>query len=629
MNTNRMLPPLRLEDGAPWKQRFRTPVISNVQLAMRAPARGLIASNQTGALQWYAWDTPTNALRPLTATPGGHPPFMMLSPDGRWAYFLQDTQGDEIGHYVRMPFEGGAPVDITPDLPPYGSPSFHISRNSNRLGFMAANSDGFTAYCADVAADGTLSAPRALYRSNHFSVGPFFTRDGAVAVVMSTERTGKPQYTLLAFDAFNGQRLGELWDGDENSLVLKAVSPLVGDPRYLVTTMRSGVETLLLWNPLTAQRMDINLAGVSGAVSAVDWSPDGQHIVICTFEQAEQRLYLYDLESARTVQLIAPPGTFSQVFFTPDTDEMLALWQDSVHPARVIALDALTGVMSRMVLAASEPPAGQMWQSVHIPLSDGQSIQAWLGVPDGNAPYPTIIATHGGPSDVQANIFLPSAQAWLDHGFAYLTLNYHGSITFGRAFEQSIWGHPGELEVQDMVAAREWLIQHGMARASAVLLTGWSYGGYLTLLAMGQQPDLWAGGMAGIAVADWAVQYEDSGEILRAYQRALFGGDPAEKPEQYRRSSPITYAEQVRAPLLIIQGRHDTRTPARPIEQYEARLRALGKDVEVVWFDAGHMGPFTSSELGIQHQELMLRFAYRVLSGWAAPAALTRSATPE
>jgi dipeptidyl aminopeptidase/acylaminoacyl peptidase len=117
--------------------------------------------------------------------------------------------------------------------------------------------------------------------------------------------------------------------------------------------------------------------------------------------------------------------------------------------------------------------------------------------------------------------------------------------------------------------------------------------------------------MAGIAIADWTMMYEDSADSLKGYQVALFGGTPQEKPEQYRVSSPITNAENVKAPVLIIQGRNDTRTPARPVQVYEQKLKELGKSIEVHWFDAGHTG--AGIEQDIRNHELMLRFAYRVL----------------
>jgi len=90
------------------------------------------------------------------------------------------------------------------------------------------------------------------------------------------------------------------------------------------------------------------------------------------------------------------------------------------------------------------------------------------------------------------------------------------------------------------------------------------------------------------------------------------GGTPQDAPELYRASSPITYVEQVDAPVFIVQGRNDARCPAEQIVAYEERMRALGKDIEVYWFDAGH-GQVETEER-IAQQELLLRFAFRVLA---------------
>jgi dipeptidyl aminopeptidase/acylaminoacyl peptidase len=117
--------------------------------------------------------------------------------------------------------------------------------------------------------------------------------------------------------------------------------------------------------------------------------------------------------------------------------------------------------------------------------------------------------------------------------------------------------------------------------------------------------------MAGIAVADWAIAHEDTTDTLRGVRAARFGGTPEEQPERYAVSSPITYAPYVKAPVLIIQGRNDTRTPPRSVEVYEARMKALGKTIEVHWFDAGH-GSLVVDQ-AIEHHELMLRFARRII----------------
>jgi dipeptidyl aminopeptidase/acylaminoacyl peptidase len=156
------------------------------------------------------------------------------------------------------------------------------------------------------------------------------------------------------------------------------------------------------------------------------------------------------------------------------------------------------------------------------------------------------------------------------------------------------------------------LVKEGIAEPGAVFLHGWSYGGYLTLLALGKFPDLWAGGLAGTATVDWAMEYEDLSPAMKGYSVAIMGGTPEERPEQYAAASPMTYIDGIKAPVLVIQGRSDTRTPARPVEVFEARMRALGKSIEVHWYDEGHLGGGVEQE--IVHQETMMRFAYRVLA---------------
>jgi dipeptidyl aminopeptidase/acylaminoacyl peptidase len=191
-----------------------------------------------------------------------------------------------------------------------------------------------------------------------------------------------------------------------------------------------------------------------------------------------------------------------------------------------------------------------------------------------------------------------------------MSVNFRGSTTFGRDFAERIWGQTGRWELEDMVAARAWLVEQGIARPDQVFITGGSYGGYLTLYALGRRPDLWAGGMAVAAEGDLVTSYHEASDALRAAIAGWMRGTPQERPEAYAASSPITYATAVTAPLLVIQARNDTRTPPRQLENYQHRLLELGKEIEVDWFDGGHLsiGP----QLWISFQERMLDFANRV-----------------
>jgi len=442
--------------------------------------------------------------------------------------------------------------------------------------------------------------------------GPSLSFDGTIAVLASTERSGKMQFSALALDTVGGGTIAELWDGPETSIEPGRFAPINGDARILAASNRSGVQRPLIWDVRSGERRDLAIGDLAGEIAPLDWSPDGQRVLLSQFADAKQQLYIYDLDSDTLTRLDHPAGTFGETYFVP-SGAIFAQYQNSTTPARLIELDGSTGAQIRTVLAVGDAPPSRPWRSITFNSSDGQAIQGWLAVPAGSGPVPTILETHGGPTSATTDSYAPNSQMWLDHGFAFLSINYRGSTTFGKQFEEQIWHDLGHWEVEDMAAARDWLIEQGIAIPDEILLTGWSYGGYLTLQALGTRPELWAGGMAGIAIADWAVQYEDTAAMLRGYQVALFGGTPEQQPARYAASSPISYAEQVRAPVLIIQGRNDTRTPARPIEMYEAKMKRLGKTISVHWFETGHLGSFAQTDLAIEHQEMMLRFAYSVL----------------
>ncbi len=607
--------PLNLDPYAPWRQRYRQPIVLAAALARRNAQRGLAFTNISGIFQLHAWDTRDNTLAQRTFKPAGVL-FGGISPDGRWIYYLNDEGGNEIGHLVRIPFEGGDPEDLTPDLPPYASWAVTESLSGGFIGLTAANADGFSMFVLPKDSSATLGTPQLIYRSTRFSAGPLLSFDGDYAVIETSERDQYNNTCLMAFRiaSADAQQTVLVLQDEDASLHPVAFAPLPGDTRLLASTNASGFDRPVIWDTRTGDRTDIALIGMEGSCFPWDWSPSGQKILVNQVVQAAYQLHVYDLETSTLTRLNHPPGTYSSGYFASE-DEIYVTQQDALNPHRSVALDAVTGEFRRVVLQpktnAAAARSSRPCRSVTFTSSGGQPIQAWLATPEGEGPFPTILHTHGGPTAVQTDIYFPDAQAWLDHGFAWMSVNYRGSISFGRQFEQAIWGHLGELEVDDMVAARDYLVRNGIALQDAVILTGASYGGYLTLQALGKHPALWAGGMAEVAIADWALMYEDMAETLRGYLRSLFGGTPDELQQQIAASSPITYVQALAAPVLIIQGKNDTRCPSRQMETYVQRAQAAGKSVEIHWFEAGH-GAF-AVEQNIEHQEIMLRWVYRIL----------------
>ncbi len=594
--------PLDTSADAPWKQRYRAPSVILSHIASQNPQRGTATTNLSGIYQVYAWDVASGALTQITQQPTGIYRGY-ISADGSSITYLKDDHGNEIGHYVRAPFEGGEAVDITPDAAPYASFSFDESHDGSVQAMIASRPEGSEIYALASGQRCTLMTTTASARSVHLSA------DGKYVVVASNERTGRNELSLIVLNTQTGERISELFDTDA-SVEPGAFSPLSGDQRITAVSDQSGAKRPLIWNAETGERTDLDLPDIEGEVYVWDWSADAKRLLLSQIDRAQQQLYVYDIDTKQASKLNHPSGTFSSGYFAPG-GEIFVTYTSTRSPACVIALDAATGQQKRIVLKAGDAPEGASWRSVTFPSLDGTLIQGWLALPEGDGPFPTIIDIHGGPTAAEMETFSPAGQAWVDHGFAWFSVNYRGSTTFGKAYERAIWGRLGMVEVEDLVGARNWLVENNIADPDSILLTGWSYGGYLTLQTLGRYPDLWAGGMSGIAIADWTTMYEDEAETLRGYQRSLFGGTPQEKPEAHAAASPITYAEQVRAPIMVIQGSNDTRCPARQMRGYEAKMRSFGKDFDIHWFAAGHGS--LSMETSIEHQEMFMRFAYRVL----------------
>jgi dienelactone hydrolase len=608
--------PLTRRD-APWKQRFRSATAWG-RTAPGAPERGLAIGKWSGTYQLHAWDVPTGELRQLTDRPHGTF-FGLLSPDGRDVYYLDDPRGSGLGHFVRMPFEGGAPEDLTPDLPPYAGPPYAApnlatGRSTSRLALAVADATGSSLYVLDADGGGRVREPRLVHRTAGRLAGLALSATGDLLVAASTRSAEELRFGLVCVDPVGGGVVAELREDGEGSVLPQAFSPGAGDARVLATSDGSGFRRPLLWHPGAGAREDLALPRLEGDVVPLEWSDDGERVLLLQTNRAVQRLHVHELAPATTRPLGGPGGTFGMGYFRPD-GEVWASWQDAAHPARMVALDSASGARLRDVLAAGPAPVGRPWRSVSFRSSDGTEVQAWLGRPEGPGPFPAVIEAHGGPHRCVTEDFWPWGQGWLDHGFAFLTVNYRGSTGFGRAFMEQIWGNLGRWEVEDLVAAREWLVAQGIARPDGVLLTGFSYGGYLTLLSLGRRPDLWEGGIAGLAVADLAGVYRHGSQAIRSWLRSVMGGTPEEQPDRYAAGSPSACVERVRAPVYIVQGRHDTTTPPEPVASYADRLRALGRDVELHWYDSGHLGPFADPERSVEHQERMLAFAYRALGG--------------
>jgi dipeptidyl aminopeptidase/acylaminoacyl peptidase len=252
----------------------------------------------------------------------------------------------------------------------------------------------------------------------------------------------------------------------------------------------------------------------------------------------------------------------------------------------------------------------------------GGRVHALLARPAGvDGPAPTVVSLHGGPHAADEDRFSAARAAWVDAGFLVVEVNYRGSTGYGSAWRDAIEGRPGLTELEDVAAVLDHCVAAGLADEKRCVVEGWSWGGYLALLAAGTQPKRWAAAIAGVPVADYLTAYADEMEQLRAFDRALFGGSPQERPETYRASSPLTYVDEVQAPVLVLAGENDPRCPIRQVDNYLDALAARSPGgaavgngevtYEVSRFDAGH-GSLVVDET-LRHIATEIGFALRAV----------------
>jgi dipeptidyl aminopeptidase/acylaminoacyl peptidase len=553
-----------------WEQRLRATRVSLPEWAPQAPNRCLYVSNPTGTFELYAWDRETGAVRQVTDREHGTSDGT-LSPGGAHVWWFDDTAGDEHGTWKRQPFAGGPDLEAAPGVPAAYPAGLAVGHEVVVVG--CSDHDGSTVWRQR---DGDAAV--VLYRSEHDADVGALSRDETLVALEHAEH-GDTRYKALRVLTVDGAPVADLWDGDGLGLTAVAFSPLRGDSRLLCLHEREGRQAPLVWDPVagTQWRPVLDLPGDLD----VDWYPDASALLVRAEARGRSTLHRVPLDGAVT-DLDTPPGTIGDATARPD-GSVEHTWSSAAEPAVV---RSTTG---GVVLVPPGPPAPRS-----VPVSDafvegpGGTVHALVAVPEGEGPFPTVFLLHGGPTWHDADAFAADRAAYVDLGCAVVNVNYRGSTGYGSAWRDALTGRPGLTELEDVDAVRQWAVRTGVADPARCALAGGSWGGYLTLLGLGTQPGSWAAGVAAVPVADYVAAYEDEMEQLRAFDRSLFGGSPADVPEVFARCSPITYVAQVRAPLLVLAGANDPRCPIRQVQNYLDALVAHGTPHEVYRFDAGH-----------------------------------------
>jgi dipeptidyl aminopeptidase/acylaminoacyl peptidase len=517
---------------------------------------------------------------------------LTVSPDGRTLYYLQDKGGNERYDIYAVPTGGGAPRNLTnspevqesaPLMAPDGS-AIALSHKRGDQGQI------------DVAVmDTATSAVRLLTHE----ADPQWNWQ---AVAWTNKGRG-----LIANRGLVDGTVGEVWSVD---VATGKATKLLGKPDVIYTASGAtadGSAIALTTNEQTKQLHAAMFAPETGAIRTLTptpWeqssgavSPDGRSMVVSTSEDGRETLQLVDTATLQLRPLPLPAGlnrTAATQPFTPDGKRLLVLHSAADSPPEIEAFDVAAGrtkPITHLAMASLSPEHLPKSRIVTYRSFDGTLISGIVTMPfnlkrDGS--NAAVVIPHGGPTGQAIDSFSRTATALASRGYVVIQPNPRGSTGYGLAFQKANYQDLGGGDLKDELAAKQFLAATGYVDPKRVGITGGSYGGFMTLMAIGRAPDDFAAAASQYGIIDWRTMWEHEDPLLQAYQKSLLG-TPADNPKVYDQSSPLTYIAAVKAPLLVLQGENDIRVPAGQARQVVEALKKKGNVVDSVFYPAeGH-----------------------------------------
>jgi dipeptidyl aminopeptidase/acylaminoacyl peptidase len=257
----------------------------------------------------------------------------------------------------------------------------------------------------------------------------------------------------------------------------------------------------------------------------------------------------------------------------------------------VYVIETATGEARRLTDSRfGAPPEGALVEPelVAFPTWDDREVPAWLYRAPGEGRRPVVIYIHGGPEAQERPGYQPLLQYLCSRGISVLAPNIRGSTGYGKSYQRLIYGDWGGGDLRDFEAAATWLKAQDWVDDERLGVAGGSYGGFATLSCLARLPELWAVGVDLFGPSNLISLISSAPPTWWRVVLELIG-DPETQHDELVARSPLTYADDIRAPLLVIQGAKDPRVVPAESEQLVARLRDLGRPVEYELFeDEGH-----------------------------------------
>lgn len=340
-------------------------------------------------------------------------------------------------------------------------------------------------------------------------------------------------------------------------------------------------------------------------------------LFVLTRSGVEDKLYTMDLDAPVPQRLALPVSVVSRMELSRAGNLYLDGASDSAPrnvyrrigdgPWEPVTQNRAMGVSPERAIAA---------EIVRYRSFDGLEIEAlWFAPPAEASNGHTIIWPHGGPQAAERRQFRSLVQFLCSRGYAFFAPNFRGSTGYGSAFARMVEGDWGGGPRLDMIAGIDWLIAEGRADRDRLFLMGGSYGGYMALLLHGLHGEYFRAVVDLFGPSNLLTFYHSVPDSWKPRMRQ-FVGDPETDRARFVEQSPITYADRMKGPLLVVQGANDPRVVQAESEQMVEALRERGVEVEyLVLPDEGHGFSKKDNEIVVYRKIVEFLDAHRALSG--------------
>ena len=347
----------------------------------------------------------------------------------------------------------------------------------------------------------------------------------------------------------------------------------------------------------------IQLTEGSHEFTDLAWSPDGRRLAFSLNDVENPGVRHLavavlgdDPTAADVTMLTSGRGTNTAPSWSPDGNRIVFQHTDPQSSADLFVIDASPNAEPRRL--TDSMPAGLDRSAlvepelVRYPAEDGSEVPAYLFVPPGldrSHQHPAVVWIHGDGINqnydgwhIQRNyaVYYSFHQYLAQQGYVVLSVDYRGSIGYGKQWRQGHFRDLGGKDYLDVAAGMDYLETLGYVDTDRVGVWGLSYGGFMTLQALTVTPDLFRCGINVAGVADWKTWHKDPGGPW--IQGRM--GTPAENVEVYQRTASIEFIDRIERPLLVLHGTADVNVPFTESVRLVDVLTKLGKDYEFVMY---------------------------------------------